>query len=205
MHLRRSRARRAVLMIEVAALARFAIGVILALAFCFKVRNVRGFASSLADYRLLEDERWLRAVALVVVAAEGIIAFCLLSGWLLEPALVGASVLLLLFSVVTARTIALRESVGCGCLGTKVTLRMGWLSVVANVALAAGAFVGLAETPVLAPLATDAGDASASAAFVILGSALLVAANYWLIPYARAVSEIVDEALRTHSMLELAP
>lgn len=184
-------------------LIRVTVGIILAVSCVAKARDVRVFATTIGHFELVRGAAAMRFAAVGIVGWEGVTAFGLLSGLYLDSAVVSASLLLVAFSAVAARSILRGWHADCGCLGPKVGLQMGWLSVGANVVLASGLLVQLAERSILTPLAAPQVQAPATTSTVIVLCAVLLAAVYWLVPYARSVSELVDEALGTHSTLEL--
>ena len=188
---------------EPAAVIRITVALVLGVAAIQKARDVRSFARTIEEHRLSSGPRVSWSLAVGVVLTESLIVAALISGLFLGPAMVAAVVLLAAFSAVTARNLLSERPVDCGCLGSTVRLEMGWATVVANGVLAAGLLGGLSQPTLLAPLAGSE-TASAAQTVIVVGCATLLAANYWLIAYARSVSHLVDEALTGTEIMELA-
>jgi hypothetical protein len=137
-----------------------------------------------------------RPLAVLLTVTEAAIAIGLLAGVQPQLALLGAGILLALFAVVTAMTLRRRGPLDCGCLGGVVKLRLGWMSVVSNVLLGvlAVAAVAVAGDFVAAERALGL-----QSWVVLWGSALLLAATYWLVAYAQSVTQLVAEAISRES------
>jgi putative oxidoreductase len=171
---------------EWAALIRLTIGLVFAIAAVAKWARPGAAVSAVRGYGLL-PERLVRPVALVLPAAESVLAVALLGGLAPRAALVGAAVLLTFFGGLVAWTTARGRQVNCGCLGSVVDLRLGRLSIAMNLVLAGGA-VAAATQPALS--------AGADAWLVLYLSGALLAVLYWLATYARSVTVALNESIR---------
>lgn len=193
LHLCRPRSDGSVLM-EIVMFLRVTVAMIFLIALLAKLRDVSGFADAIQRQGLARSRRLSLPLASGVLAGEAAIGGLLLTGRWTGIASVMASVLLISFSAVTVRNITRQRHVDCGCLGDRVGVQMGWSSVALNIGLALGlvASIGVSRDPL-----------GLEEIVVVHMSSLLLAANYWLIAYARAVSEVVNEALRASPVLEL--
>ena len=97
-------------------LAQLALGMVFAGAAAAKLRDPAAFLRGVVDYDLLPRRGALAAGALLL-PLEGLLAFCLLSGWLLGAALPGAGALLAVFFAAVATNLARHRKVPCYCLG----------------------------------------------------------------------------------------
>jgi hypothetical protein len=191
-HLRLSHVDGDLLNVEWAALVRLTVALIFVSSATAKLARPRAFAASVRDYELLPAPIAGPAAG-VTVFLEAATAFMLLSGVGVEIGLALAGMLLILFAAVLARALRQDRGVDCGCLGSFVPLRLGWSSMVVNLALAGLALGAIAEPTLGVPFPAD--PPPAVTVVVLWLAAVLLAATYWLAAYARSVTQLVEDTL----------
>lgn len=172
---------------EWAALVQLTTGMVLAIAAAAKWVHPSRLTLAIREYGVI-PERFAPLAAGVVLAAESAIAAALLGRITRDAALFAAAILLLAFACLIAWTLVKRRPTDCGCLGASLKLRMGWISVGMNVALAGGAIAASAQPQVVSVPAT-------SYATLYLSAALL-AVLYWLVTYASSVARLVADSFQ---------
>jgi uncharacterized membrane protein YphA (DoxX/SURF4 family) len=175
---------------EGASLVRITLGLVFAGSALAKLAGLRPFVASVRRYPFVPD-RLAAAAALLLVGTEAVVASSLLLGVAVRPALLGAATLLVVFAAATTWTLHREGAIECACLGALVKLRLGWPMVAVNVALAVLAGIAAAASTTTLSLA----DRPVSVVVPIWGSALLLAATYWLAAYAQSVARLVDDAI----------
>ena len=123
---------------------RTALALLFAVAAVHKLRDVRRFRATLAEYRVLPAGA-VPAAAALVVAAECGVAGGLAVPALAPAALVGAAALLLLYAAAVGVNLRRgRLELDCGCAGPAARRPIGGSLVVRNVVVAAVALAALA-------------------------------------------------------------
>lgn len=182
-------------MTDLAAIVRAALALIFLTAALAKLRNPRAFAEAVSGYRVV-PQRASAVTAYILLLAEPTVGLALLVGFHVKFALLAAATLLGVFAAGAATSLLRGARVECGCLGTMASLRIGWLSVAANLTLATAAAVAAASQPVLgAPLPVTAAGGSPDELMIVWAISVLVFATYWLALYAESVLTRVEEAI----------
>lgn len=92
-----------------------------------------GFASNLSEFEIPQSLR--RAVGLMVVAAEAVLAFALLIDDVAQPAAALTTLMLVAFSLGIVRSLLQGKRPNCRCFGALSAQRIGPSSIVRNLAL----------------------------------------------------------------------
>jgi hypothetical protein len=123
---------------------RVAVALLFLAAARHKLRDLRRFRATLAEYRLLPDGL-VPVTAVVIAGTEVALCGALLAPSLRAPALLSAAGLLLVYGGAIGVNLARgRREIDCGCAGPAVRRPIsGWL-VARNGAVAAAAMTGLA-------------------------------------------------------------
>jgi hypothetical protein len=180
---------------EWAVLVRLTVGLVFLGSSVAKLLRPSVLTRSLQAYPMIPGAA-ARPLAVLLTVTEAAIAIGLLGGVQPQVALLGSGILLVLFAVVTAMTLRRRGPLDCGCLGGVVKLRLGWMSVVSNVLLGV---LALAAAALAGDFVAGEGALAAQSWVVLWGSALLLAATYWLVAYAQSVTQVVAEAISRES------
>lgn len=179
---------------ELGAVARLTLALIFALASVGKLGDVQAFADALRGYDFLPAVL-TAPLARLIPLLEGAVAIALIAGYQLPIALSLAAALLATFALAGARALLHGRDIDCGCLGRTAALRIGWISVAANVALVTGAFIAISQRAMAVPLPRDAQSGNAAQIIVAWSLALLASVTYWLSIYAESVAKRLNEAL----------
>ena len=130
----------------VASVLRIGLALVFAAAFLHKARDVRGFAATLADYRLLPSA-WAPGLVPVFLAAEAVTAGLLLAPLPGAPGGLAALGLLATYTAAIAINLARgRRDIDCGCLGPWARQPLSYGLLVRNGLLVAAALGVLVPT-----------------------------------------------------------
>ena len=159
-------------------LAQFAQGLQVLIASVFlvavitKIRDPKGFAAVVSDYRI-GPASWVRPVAVAVMLCEAFVAASLLTGLLTEAGLMLAAFALSIFAVAVTVNLLRGRRISCGCFGDSQAVSM--LSLVRIALLLSGALVlvALRMNDVEFLSATWALGNGIAGAFYVLQAALL--------------------------------
>ena len=100
-----------------------------------KLRATHSFAASVQAYHLL-PQRWVRPFALTLPWLELALGTMLLVGWQTRFAALASASLLLVFLVAMGLNLARgRKNLDCGCSGKKHAQKIGWKTIIRNLAL----------------------------------------------------------------------
>lgn len=83
-----------------------------------KLRKPSAFAKSVMDYQIL-PKGFASPFAIVLICTEAFLALAFLSGWLIDIALVLASVTLTVFVLAVGTNLSRGYKVSCGCFGSE--------------------------------------------------------------------------------------
>lgn len=125
--------------------SRVTIGLIFAYSFLSKARDVGQFAQTITNFKLLSP-RWSRPLALLFLSAElAVVVLVLVDGRLLPLAFGLAFLLLIVFTIVLASTLARNIQTTCNCFGSSERL-LDYADVWRNAGLVLVAGAGLWAT-----------------------------------------------------------
>ena len=149
--------------------ARWVVGVTLLLSGGSKLRDLKGFARGLQDYRIL-DEHLVRPLGIVLPFGELALGLLLVTGALSPWPAIGCLILFSVFAGGVLINLRRGRQIPCYCMGASAKetiggatlLRLGLLGALAVVATARGASSGGLTPPVTTP-----GDAFALASIVL--------------------------------------
>lgn len=187
---------------ELTTLIRLSVSLVLAFGAIAKAKDIGAFASALGGYPIVPSRQAL-PIAVATVLAELTVALGLFAGSPKDLVFPAGALLFLCFAGGTALTLRANPEAECGCLGRVLRLRMGWLSVALNVAVAALLLAALPESVTRAPLPVDGTPLAASDVAVLWGCAVLVALVYWLATYAQSVWKVIEKGSDTKPIPEL--
>lgn len=98
-------------------LVQLSLGLVFLGAFAAKLRAPGAFLRGVADYEVLPKPAAL-AVGALLIPVEGLLAAAHLSGWLLTPAVVTGSLLLVNFAVAVDVNLRRQRDLSCHCFGS---------------------------------------------------------------------------------------
>lgn len=184
---------------EWVALVELTAGLILVIAFFAKLRDLAKFREAIRSYQLLPDVLTAPAAG-IVLGGEGVLGVLLILGIALPVSLLASAALFVVFAlaVTLAHARNPKSEVECGCLGNLAQLRMGRLSIVLNVAVAASCLAASLSRFALdgsVRFTVYARFDSAEASFVQPALAVILAFLYWLTIYAISVARLVDRSI----------
>ena len=119
---------------DLALIATIGLGVTFLLASAAKAQELDEFARVLEQSRIVDRSR-ARLLAIAITVVESSVGVLLVSGLLLDLAMVAATVLLTFFSVFVLWGIVKRANIVCGCFGRLSDGRITWSTLFRNVLL----------------------------------------------------------------------
>lgn len=171
-------------------IVRAALALLFVVAAAHKLRDVRAFHGTLADYRLLPDAL-SGAAARAVPLGELFVAALLVGPPTAEAGKVGAAGLLMVYAAaVGVNLVRGRRHIDCGCAGPRARRPIGGGIVVRNALLAAAALAALAPVQPRPLVWIDA--LTVSGAVLALGALYLAADR--LMAYAPALARLREAA-----------